>query len=499
MNEDLKIIKKKYGEKMAHLCRDLFPSLLETEGLMPSLMTEHFAPNHSLYEDITCQGIENEFKNYIYSLVDVENNNKIKIVKSPEELLSEAGYILYECNSEKDIQKFKKYYAKGEELCTFKGFRLKRCHVFFAVKKNVADIKREDFTSPQRQDAYGTSVISIQFTKDDAHTLSIKNRYNHHVNNPDSTFANNLDNIIEGLTDSFARYYGLEQKHLNKKSFEIDGYVLASDGKFYKYNQELNGKYYCPDNIIIDHYEVKRYDKEKYIIFDYFILDLVKKEIKMYWYNLVDDDSFLDVVSHIERIEVVKKEAEEKEINLTLKDKKKVIITLNKHNQMIELECQNVKEVSSPFLKYNMYLKVLKMPDLQIAEDFFLNFNLSLQEVYLPKLKKAGDLFLSSNEIIKKINLNSLEETGEMFLGENNSLIELDLPNLKVAGDYFLCFNETLKKINVPKLQELGSESLNYNISMYKSCLQQMKKSRLKKIRAYLKLYIDNYLDKRRR
>ena len=39
-------------------------------------------------------------------------------------------------------------------------------------------------------------MISIQFTKDDAHTLSIKNRYNHSVNDPDATFSNNLDNII---------------------------------------------------------------------------------------------------------------------------------------------------------------------------------------------------------------------------------------------------------------------------------------------------------------
>ena len=29
MNEDLKIIKKHYGEKMMHLCRELFPTLLQ--------------------------------------------------------------------------------------------------------------------------------------------------------------------------------------------------------------------------------------------------------------------------------------------------------------------------------------------------------------------------------------------------------------------------------------------------------------------------------------
>ena len=37
-----------------------------------------------------------------------------------------------------DIQKFKKYYAIGEELCTFSGGRLNNCYVFFAVKKNIS-------------------------------------------------------------------------------------------------------------------------------------------------------------------------------------------------------------------------------------------------------------------------------------------------------------------------------------------------------------------------
>ena len=474
MSEDLKIIKKMYGEKMAHFCREMFPTLLESEGLLASLLTMHFEPNHSLYEDITCQGIENEFKNYLYSLVDVEDNYKVKVIKSPKELLAEAGYILYECKCEKDIQKFKKYYAKDEELCTFNGGRLNKCYVFFAVKKNVDEIKREDYPKPKRQDKYGTSVLSIQFTKDETHTLSIKNRYNHHVNNPDCTYSNNLDNIIEGLTDSFAEFYNLEQKHLNNKNFEIEGYVKANDGKYYKYNQEIN--------------EVKRYEKEKYIIFDYFVLDLVKKELSEYWCTLTDEDSFKNLTSHIERIEVIKKDKEEKEIKLTLQDNRQVIITLNKYNQMIGLECQNVKEVDYRFLKYNIFLKTLKMPDLEKAENYFLYNNLSLQEIYLPNLKKAGNLFLSCNEIINKVNLDSLEEVGDMFLRDNRSLSEINLPNLKIAGVDFLHFNESLKKINVPKLQELGHHALQYNIPMHKFCLRQLKRNWYKNFLDYLKM-----------
>ena len=45
-------------------------------------------------------------------------------------------------------------------------------------------------------------MISIQIDKVNNY-VSIKNRYNHTVENPDCTFNNNLDNIIPGLIKSF--------------------------------------------------------------------------------------------------------------------------------------------------------------------------------------------------------------------------------------------------------------------------------------------------------
>ena len=307
MNEDLKIIKKKYGENMMKLCRELFPSLLEQKGLLPQLMLEHFVPSHELYDDIVNNGLNTAFKSYIY---DISNIKEEKIgnstVKTPKELLDEAGYDLYECHSEEEIQAFRKYYKNNEALCTFRGNRLDRCHVFFAVKKNVDEIKRKDFDKPQRQDLYGTSVISIQFTRDEAHTLSIKNRYNHKVSNPDSTFSNNLDNIVPGLTESFEKYYGMVQKHKNQ-GFEMPNYVCVN-GKYYKYNYEINNIYYCTGNIIIDNFEIKELAKEKYIVFDYFILDLVNKKISLYDESL--ESSFVDGFNDIDTIEIKRQDNE---------------------------------------------------------------------------------------------------------------------------------------------------------------------------------------------
>ena len=172
MTNDLKIIKKLYGEAMMRFCRDYFSTILEESGLLPEIMQKSFAPSHMLYDDLVGLNILDIFKGYIYDVFFIKKNEaKREEISTPEELMKQAGYILYECKSEDDIQEFKKYYAKGEELCTFRGGRLNSCYVFFAIKENIDEIKREDFTKLARQDEYGTSVISIQFSRDSSHTL----------------------------------------------------------------------------------------------------------------------------------------------------------------------------------------------------------------------------------------------------------------------------------------------------------------------------------------
>ena len=440
MIDDLKVIRKKYGEKMYHFCRESFPTLLEEPGKLSKLLSDNFHESHSLFDDIVANEKESEFKNFIYSLVDVENNNELVMIKTPEELMSSAGYVLVECYNEGDIQAFRKYYAPGEELCTFNGGRLNRCRVFFAVKKNVSDIKREDFKNPTRQDEYGTSVISIQFTKDGTNTLSIKNRYNHTVNNPDATFSNNLDNIIPGLTESFERHKGIVQKH-KSKSFEIEGYVRANDGKYYKYNYEINNVYYCPDNIIIDHFNVKKYDKSRYLIIDYFIIDLSNKSISLYDKKL--SDSFCDVIKDINKIEIDNIDSGKK-ITILGDNNKSLVIITNKDGKIISL----------------------KMDEIYVIGDYFLDWNKSLQELYVPNLTEVGDYFLYCNKFLQKFTVQNLTKVGDCFLFDNASLQELYLPNLTKVGDGFLTGNISLQELYVPNLTEVGHMFLNYNTSL---------------------------------
>ena len=450
MIDDLKVIRKKYGEKMYHFCRESFPTLLEEPGKLLKLLSDNFHESHSLFDDIVANGKESEFKNFIYSLVDVENNNELGMIKTPEELMSEAGYVLVECYNEGDIQTFRKYYARREELCTFKGGRLNRCRVFFAVKKNVSDIKREDFKNPTRQDEYGTSVISIQFTKDGTNTLSIKNRYNHTVNNPDATFSNNLDNIIPGLTESFERYKGIIQRY-KSENFEIKGYVRANDGKYYKYNYEINNVYYCPDNIIIDNFNVKRYDKSRYLIIDYFIIDLSNKSIRLYDKKL--SDSFCDVIKDINKIEID---------NI---DSGKKITILGDNNKSLEIITDKDGKIIS-----------LKMNKIYDIGDKFLSYNTSLQKFTAENLTEVGSDFLYYNTSLQKFTAESLTEVGSYFLWCNNTLQELYLPNLKIVGHDFLRRNKTLQKFTAENLIKVGDWFLNNNHKLRNKILSEIEK-----------------------
>ena len=472
MIDDLKVIRKKYGEKMYHFCRESFPTLLEEPGKLSKLLSDNFHESHSLFDDIVANGKESEFKNFIYSFVDVENNNELGMTKTPEELMSEAGYVLVECYNEEDIQKFRKYYAPGEELCTFKGGRLNSCRVFFAVKKNVLDIKREDFKKPKREDEYGTSVISIQFTKDETNTLSIKNRYNHTVVNPDATFSNNLDNIIPGLTESFERYKGIIQMY-KIKNFEIKGYVMANDGKYYKYNYEINNVYYCPDNIIIDNFNVKRYDKSRYLIIDYFIIDLSNKSINLYDKKL--SDSFCDVIKDINKIEIDNIDSGKK-ITILGDNNKSLEIITDKDGKIISLKMNKIYDIGDKFLSYNTSLQKFTAENLTEVGDDCLCFNNTLQELYFPNLTMVGHQFLICNTSLQKFTAENLIMVGCRFLPYNTSLQKFTAENLIEVGDDFLRRNNTLQELYFPNLTEVGDWFLNNNHKLRNKILSEIEK-----------------------
>ena len=468
--DDLKLIKRHYGEKMMHLCRELFPTLLETPGLLFTILSKTFNFSRLLYDDIVNAKRVDEFKDLIYNTVDYEKRRSNKSAKTPKELLDEAGYILYECHTEEEIQSFKKYYKKGEELCTFHGDRLDRCHVFFAVKKNADEIKREDFAEPKRQDEYGTSVISIQFSRGKSNTLSIKNRYNHTVPNPDATFSNNLDNIIPGLTDAFEDTYGLDITGKNTY-FNLPGYVLANDGKYYKYNVEYNNIYYCTDNIIIDNFEVKQFDKSRYLLVDYFLIDFKEKTIKTYdEVNLTD--SFIDGLKNIKDIKVeTNKETNEKTIIIN----NEIIIVINNKNQIKSYKNDQITHIGDNFLYRTLNVEKIDLPNVTDINSYFLQNNIILKEINIPQCTKIGACFLFANKVLPKLSLPVCEEIGAGALSSDIELKELDLPVCKRIG-YDDFYSADVEELDLPECEEIGSNFMRKNIFLRRISLPKCKK-----------------------
>lgn len=454
--DDLKLIKKHYGEDMMHLCRELFPTLLEEEGLLFKLISDNFAYSKLLYEDIIDDGMEEEFKDYIYSFIDVENNNEIITDKTPFELMKEAGYTLFECKSEEDIQKFKKYYKKGEELCTFRGHRLESCYVFFAVKDNVDQIKREDFDRPSRQDPYGTSVISIQFRRGEKNTVSIKNRYNHVVNNPDSTFHNNLDEINPGLTKSFEKQYNLNISRENDYDFELTNYLMDMDGKWFKYNYEINNICYGANNVIIDNFDSKQYDPAKILIIDYYIFDLENKTIKCYDKNIVD--SFPYAFDKIDKMEINKLiYSKNKELKI-YHDGVISSIVFDENNRMIELDYQGDMKEIEYFMSENLYLSKIRLENADKIGDRFLKSNAyNISTINLPNALSIGDGCLQFSGVIVSFKAPKVTDIGKGFMNNVYIIKELDLSSLENIGNHSIFeddFQNILKNIKVFKISD---------------------------------------------
>lgn len=428
MNDE-KRIRKLYGEKMWHLCRDLFPTILDNPGLLCKLLEEHFHPSRFLYTDIKDHHLEEDFKDYIYSFVDVEKKRRAKTYDSVEELFEQAGYDFYECHNQAELQSFRKYYKEDEELCSFHyGNRLDRCYVFFAVKKDVDNIKRENFTNPKREDEYGTSVISLQFSKGKKNHLSIKNRYNHHVNNPDATFHNNLENISKGLTNAFEKEYNFKITKDKDSMFELDefNYVYANDGKWYKFNQEINNIYYCPDNIIIDNYQVKEYPKEKYLIFEYFILDLVNHQIKTY--DELSKDTFPKLTQNIKHIDIKNNDYKGKIVRLEL-EKGFIEIVLDRKNQIISYK-DNVSEyVGEHFLEVCQNIKHLELLEATEIQEYFMEHgnSVKLKELIIPKVTRMEDFCFVYSKLAKW-DISSLKYVGYRSL--DLSIIKMNIDKL---------------------------------------------------------------------
>ena len=479
MEGELKKIKKIYGEDFAKLCRSLFSTILEEEGKLLDILTKNFAPSRLLYKDIINNEKVYQFKGFVFNQAGIIRPARVDVDKTPEELLASVGYKLYRCKTDREVKSFRKYYAKGESLCTFRDpDRIREYDIFFVVREDVDTIRREDFKKPKREDRYGTSVMSFQFDKVNGE-LSIKNRYNHIVRNPDSTYGNDLEAIVMGLTDSFAKYYGIDSRvdYRRYRTFDLPGYVRDKYGALHKYNTHIHSKgmYFCENNVVIkpDGTPVQ-YDKAQYELINTFLIDKSAKTIT----DLSGDrDSFTKLFVDVEKIDVEKGSKDTRDIIVTNKNGTYFKVTVDETNAIIHYENEFQTEVPDNFLQSNLTLKTISIPKVKTIGHNFLNANYCMTEIDIPEVEKIGSGFLRDSIHIHKVNLPKLKKVGDYFLYSARELTSASFPELEIAGDKFITFSAGLESFEAPKLKVVGdialAEAVNLtNIDL--PCLEQV-------------------------
>ncbi len=198
--------------------------------------------------------------------------------KDPYELARSAQYELtgpFGSTSE-FVPYDKQDFRSHERLCTFNSpaERLKGYHVLWlrhtevegtlpadmltadtlsdAWKTYLKTIGRYDQESdsydlaglrPARDDPYGTSSMSVQISRQGTH-VSIKNRYNHTVGNPDNTLDSDLDHVAYGLKRAVYSRVGREDLMDKTRVALAEGYIADNDGGIHSYQYEEDNVYY---------------------------------------------------------------------------------------------------------------------------------------------------------------------------------------------------------------------------------------------------------------
>lgn len=435
------IIKKQNGEGFARVLRD--KGLLDIPDVVDIVK----------YSGHTAQDAEEIFP-YLWSLKEFQETGNTTPT-DPFQLLDQAGYHAYEVHNLEDQNSLRRFFRQNEELCTFRDMhRYENNYIIHAVKH---DVWRDPYAikpakNPQRQDEYGTSVISIQIRKSGGF-ISIKNRYNHTVSNPDQTFNSNPDEIIAGLSAALKGYFNVDWQSTGVSLPE--GFILSGN-QILKTNFEINNHYigdgfYTQDASVID------IDKNNQVQLDYFIWDNKQKKLLN---PLKAYDCFPDIFNDF--IQDKKVTISGKAPNQTiLVDGEKVIEIENNH--IVTLNMPHLTAVKDHFLIRNTHLRSISLPNVTTIGNYFLYNNLKLQSISLPNASTIGSYFLSSNENLQTISLPNVTNIGDNFLHNNKVLHDISLPIATHIGNGFLANNKNLQSMSLPAAVSIGITFLRSN------------------------------------
>ena len=217
------IIRRQNGEAFARAIRDFDSGIFEIENL-PEILK--FAGRNPLVLLKFLKSLKTKIKSQKVDTLD------------PFVLLKRAGYDAFYADNLEKQNSIRPYFKEDEELCTFiDSSRYKNYHILHCIKEGAEDIKRENYLGiEERDDSYGTSVISIQMLKTGGF-IKITNRYNHTVPGCDNTFNSNPDNIIAGLTQALQHHFDVT---FSVGNVNVPNGFVFQNGCLYQYQYEMN-------------------------------------------------------------------------------------------------------------------------------------------------------------------------------------------------------------------------------------------------------------------
>lgn len=431
------IIKKQNGEKFAKTLRTY--NLLEIPNIDKIV---RYAGNDA-----------GPILKYLLSLKKFKIQEQT-IVGNPFELLKRAGYDAEYADTLEKQNSIEKYFIPDERLCTFDDkTRYQKYYIINAVKSDAGLLKRSDFIEPMREDKYGTSVISIQILKSGGF-ISIKNRYNHSVQNPDNTFDSNPDKIIPGLACSLKKFFDVE--FFENDASLPEGFIIMN-GQVLKYNYEINNAYYGA-NFVAQDGIIKPVNKDSEIILDYFVFNTQTKQLS----TNSRYDAFLDAFYTEIKDSVIQIKKNKRQNTHTIFADKNPIAEV-KEGKIIKLNLVRTRNLGDNFLRHNSGLVKLSANNLRSVGNNFLCDNKILAELNLQNLQEAGNSFLENNLALEKLQLQNLQTVEANFLLANQIVNEVNFENLLFSGDFFLHNNLKLKKLSCPRLLKTKSNFLTKN------------------------------------
>lgn len=427
------IIKKQNGERFAKAIRNYDNGIFDVQNL--DVIVKH-------------AGREAEpIMAYLISLKNIEIN-EMAVHMDPIKLLDKAGYDAYVVHDLAEQNAIEKYFARGEELCTFHDpHRFEKYYIINAVRKDVDNIRRADFKNPHREDEYGTSVISIQVLKTGGF-ISIKNRYNHTVENPDNTLNSNPDNIIPGLADAIKHYFNVD---FASHHVDLPINYTTMNNQILKYNLEVENTYIGPDFYARDG-RVFEINKDYEIILDTIIFNTKTKEFKSIAH--ADGDwQMINALSAAINGQKVKIQNAGDDTKMLIAGNTPIVTFQN--GQILSLNLPNVREIGNYFALDCQKLTSVSMPDLETMGNNCFQFNI-LGHVNMPKLREIGETSFYRCRNLHEINMPQLQKMGNFCFFDLYKIETVNMPLLHHIGDY--CFQNApaLSVLDLPNLQRMG-------------------------------------------